>query len=121
MTASPISRPANIRYSDALSPRADRLISRVMMALVALTVLVAVASALSAPRSPAPAGWTAIEVPGNGTLWEIASVHAVPGLSTAATVDLIQTENGLTSSTLHAGQTLVVPAIAQTSAAVAQR
>lgn len=114
-------RCAVTRSTGARAPRADRMFSRVMMTLVALTILVVAVSALSDPEQPSPAGWTCIEVPGNGTLWDIASEHGVPGLSTAATIDLIQAENGLTSSTLHAGQTLVVPAISEASVAVAQR
>lgn len=121
MRALATDRYAGSRGTGARAPRADRMFSRVMVTLVALTVLVVAASALSAPEHPSPAGWTCIEVPGNGTLWDIASEHGVPGLSTAATINLIQAENGLTSSTLHAGQTLVVPAISEASVAVAQR
>lgn len=120
-TRSATHRPAAVRRTRAGCTRLDRLASRIMIALVAFTVLVVVAGALCAPEPPAPSGWTRIEVPGNGTLWDIASTHTVPGLSTSATIDLIQAENRLTSSTLHAGQTLVVPAISETSVAVAQR
>lgn len=89
--------------------------------LMAATFVVALHFLLPTPP-PAADAWTTIAVPGDGTLWEIASLHSVAGLSTGETVDLIQRENGLATAVLHPGQTLRVPASPYASGgAVARR
>ena len=89
--------------------------------LVAAAFLVIVVGAAQQPERPEPASWTSVAVDSSGTLWEIARQHAVPGLSTSETVDLIKSENQLASSTLYSGQTLRVPAAAAPSSTVATR
>lgn len=89
--------------------------------VVSAAVIVSVAALFSAPGRPAPVSWTAVSVAESGTLWGLAAEHPVSGLSTAETIDLIVEENGLTSSVLHAGQTVVVPSVSDDSVALVQR
>lgn len=50
-----------------------------------------------------------ITVQAGDTLWEIAESHAVPGLTTRQTLELIKTWNDVSARDVHAGQDLVVP------------
>ena len=102
-------------------PRLDSVFRGAAVVLVAAAVVVTVAGVVFHPDRPEPSGWTNVAVDSSGTLWEIASLHGVPGLSTSETVELIRDENGLASSTLYAGQTLRVPAVSVATAVIAQR
>lgn len=101
--------------------RAEELARLAGIALVIAAGLVVILSLATDVNPPARFTWSAVSVDPSGTLWEIAAEHPVEGLSTAQTVDLIRDENGLASSTLHTGQTLVVPANADNLLSVAQR
>lgn len=89
--------------------------------LVFASGIVIVLALVIQPEPPEPVAWTAVSVEHTGTLWQIAAENRVRGLSTAETADLIREENGLSSSTLHEGQLLVVPDEAGRSLSVAQR
>ena len=54
---------------------------------------------------------TEVIVHAGDSLWTIAAEHAVEGLDTAQTVELIQSWNGLSSATLQPGMELIVPAL----------
>ncbi|WP_102337458.1 LysM peptidoglycan-binding domain-containing protein [Collinsella provencensis] len=45
------------------------------------------------------------------SLWNLAETHPINGLNTSETVEVIKNWNGLSSSMLHPGESLVVPAI----------
>lgn len=105
----------NARFNAAALAR----LAGVLLVIAAAIVVVLSLTVKATP--PAPLTWSAVSVDHTGTLWEIAAEHPVEGLSTAETVDVIREENGLSSSTLHAGQTLVVPANAGSRLSVAQR
>lgn len=53
---------------------------------------------------------SAITVRSGDTIWSLAKQHPVEGLSTAQTVEVIRDLNGLDSSTIAAGSSLMVPA-----------
>jgi len=82
---------------------------------VVLLVLLGIALVYAGYRAVAPgyrlAGDTqTIRVAGDQTLWELAAEYRVPGASTAETVEIIKSTNGMTHSSLRVGQTLQVPA-----------
>lgn len=89
--------------------------------LLAATLAVTVASAVVPAEHPGVSQWATVAVDPRGTLWDLAVLHPVDGLSTSETVDLIRAENSLASSSLRVGQTLRVPASASTCTSVAQR
>ena len=62
-----------------------------------------------------------ISVAPSDTLWEIAEAHPMEGLTTAETVDAIVAINEMDTSSLVAGQALLVPAPNSSEAAVAVR
>lgn len=65
---------------------------------------------------------TAVRVRESQTLWDLARVHPVDGLSTAQTVELIRSINDMEQSALTLGQVVYVPAEAQgNSASLASR
>lgn len=90
-----------------------------ILAAVCLLVLTA-ALAPNLRASQGPSGTTTVLVRPHESLWTIAASHPCPGRTTAETVDVIRSLNGLSDATLHAGTVLRVPA-GETVAAVAQR
>jgi hypothetical protein len=92
-----------------------------ILVLFALALIAAaVGPALMRDRS-APTHTTTIKVGEYQTLWEIAKQHPGEGLTTPETVRAIRTLNGMTSGNIVAGQLLMVPVNATSSASVALR
>jgi hypothetical protein len=83
---------------------------RLAITLTALAVLAAVAIALLPGRSAATVIDHSTTVQPGQTLSEIAA-RQLPQLPIADAVARIQVSNNLTSSQVHAGQTLVIPAV----------
>lgn len=81
----------------------------VLGVLFASALLVTIVSIAHDTEAPLPAAWGTVSVSQNATLWSIAEAHPVEGRSTVDTIELITAENGLTDSTIHAGQVLRVP------------
>ncbi len=53
--------------------------------------------------------WKSVRVAEYVTLWDLAEMHSVDGLDVRDTVALISTRNALESTTIYAGQTILVP------------
>lgn len=87
----------------------ERLAKAAVGILLATAMVVLLAGVIARPAVPAASVWTDVSLGQNGTLWELAQAHPVPGLSVSETVDLIQAANNLSSSTVHVGQSLRVP------------
>lgn len=85
--------------------------------IVGIAVVLAASSALTAP---AEAPMSPVKVKPGQTLWQLATVHPVEGLTTAQTVELIAERNDLDHGSLRAGATLLVPSGVR-GAAVAMR
>ena len=103
------------RARDGRPPRGGvRLTRRGRLALLALLLaragLVGVLVAASTGEAAAPAGPapTVVVQPGD-TLWSIAARYA-PGPDPFGTIEQIRQLNGLDGYTVHAGETLVLPA-----------
>lgn len=77
-------------------------------AILAVALLAAACTFPLHSKVPDTATATVLIQPGD-TLWSVASDHPVPGVDTARLVARIQTMNGLESSRLVAGDTIVVP------------
>lgn len=92
-----------------------------LLGICAVCLVVAGVTAALTPAAPDPAGWAAVTVPENATLWDIARSNPVPGLSTAETVAAIRAHNGLESAVVLVGQSLQVPYVSPVAEAVAQR
>jgi len=93
---------------------------------IALLVLLAAAIAYAGLRVVAPEGRIAeetqtVRVAGKQTLWDLASEYRVSGATTAETVEIIKTQNGMTTSALRVGQTLQVPVAQTEMSAMASR
>ena len=67
----------------------------------------AAASAKAQRLSEVPTSSVRVET--GETLWDVANAHPVDGCSTSEVVDWIRSENSLPTSTLQAGQALIVP------------
>lgn len=97
---------------------AAEVVAIVVMALALIGA--ALSPALGRATDPA-ASPSAVTVPPNGTLWEIAAAHPVPGQTTAEIVQTIKDLNGLPDgAVLQPGQVLLVPS-RLTESVVAQR
>ncbi|MDH4139885.1 MAG: LysM peptidoglycan-binding domain-containing protein [Coriobacteriia bacterium] len=97
-------RPQNRARAARLTPAEALLLVLVILAIVLAAVL-----ALRDPVRPQATHNVTIRVESSDTLWQIADRHTAPGCDIPATVELIKRVNGLSSSALAAGQTLVVP------------
>lgn len=101
----------NIDRSQATS------LSVLEFALVALVILTLIAAAwISARPTRSDVGTRVVRVSPGDSLWSIAQRHQVPGRSTAETVEILATMNGLESSKLVAGAELRVPSRADDGA-----
>lgn len=88
---------------------------RLLFVLLAAAVLFAGLSWLSASADPetirpAAADESVLTVDSGDTLWNIAQDVKPSGMKTGAAVHLIMKRNGLSSSSLAAGQSLIIPA-----------
>lgn len=111
-------------HTQALVPSggtARRLARILYVTLVACAAVAMTLSRAVPPERPAPAAWSAITVGDSSSLWTLAETHAVQGLSTAETVDIIIEANGLTSTVVTSGMTLLVPDASTEQIAVASR
>jgi len=84
-----------------------------------IAVVGAVPTARDFVPRPAAAAIT-VKVASKDTLWSIAESHRLPGATTAETVEAIKQANNLTHTTLHAGDTLSIPAADVPGTAFAQ-
>lgn len=105
-----------------VDPSAVRRMARISFAvlLVAAAIVVTVSRAY-APDRPVPGGWSSITVAQGSSLWDVAAANPIAGLSTPETIAVIRDANGLSSSTLLAGQVLRVPASSAPRLSVAVR
>lgn len=91
---------------------------------LSLMLLIILAGVLPTPSDGLPSTTASIEVRVTraDTLWDIASQHRLPGLSTAETVQAILRENVLESSEIHPGDRLRVPvsSVSRSALALAQ-
>jgi Tfp pilus assembly protein FimV len=100
--------------------RAVRVAPAFWMTVLALFVIaVGVLPAAGDPLPPRPTASTTYRVSPSDTLWSIAAVHRLPGLSTAQMVRVIRDANAA-SDVLEPGVVLRVPTATGTSAAYAQ-
>lgn len=82
----------------------------VMAAVIAAVLLLAsTVQATGGVAEPDPTSMTEYTVRHGDNLWSIAEAHTAAGGDTRAMVDTIRTLNYLQESTIHSGQTLVVP------------
>jgi hypothetical protein len=93
----------------------------VLVAICVATLMWAVVGAASAPASPHIERWSPVLVEEHATVWDLARAHPIRGLTTAETVALIRSHNGLAGAALRVGQSLEVPAEASPAPHVAQR
>ena len=100
-------RPGRPGRGVRLTRRGRLVLLALLLALVgAVGVLVAASTGeAAAPVGPAP---TIVVQPGD-TLWSIAARYA-PGPDPFGTIEQIRQLNGLDGYTVHAGETLVLPA-----------
>ncbi len=101
----------NRRTRSAVQTRGLTATEAVLIAILMVALAVTLAAALRTPTANLDTPTITIRVENADTLWNIASRHSIPGRGTAETVDLITDLNGLSSSSLSAGQTLLVPAV----------
>ncbi|MFC5531884.1 cell division suppressor protein YneA [Cohnella yongneupensis] len=66
--------------------------------------------ASSEAGTPASANEIVISVDSGDTLWELAGTYKKDNMDTREAVHVLMKRNGLASSSLHTGQTLVLPA-----------
>lgn len=92
-----------------------------LLGIFGLCLAVALLALALRPAPPSAASWTPVTIGEHSTLWDVARAHPVPGLSTAETVALIRTHNGLETPDLVAGQPLFVPASLGPDGAVGRR
>lgn len=118
----------NIRGSVSARRTAHRSASRRGSSLIELTIFGVLLFALifAGYRAVKPgaaefAGTEAHKVSESQTLWEIASAHRIDGMSTAETVEVIKSLNGLTDSSLRVGQVVEVPVDSSANTAMASR
>lgn len=118
----------NIRGSVSAPGAARRATSRRGSSLIELAVfgILLLALAFAGYRAVTPAaaefpGTEAHKVSASQTLWEIASAHRIDGMSTAETVEVIKSLNGLTDSSLRVGQVVEVPVDSAANTAMASR
>ncbi len=78
--------------------------------LVAIAILLLVGLVVTSHQNTAAGHTERIKVESGQTLWDLAESHPVRGLSTAQTAELIGRLNHLSSSTIVAHDTLIVPA-----------
>jgi len=80
-----------------------------ILALFAIALLAGALSPMLRGPLPEPASYASATVDEHDTLWEIAALHPVDGLSTAETVAVIRRVNALETAVIHPGQVLRVP------------
>ena len=103
------------------STRRQRLSALEVLTLLAVAVLLIVGAVSARPRISTGAQGQTVQVQAGETLWSLAQAHPIAGLTTAQATAQISRSNQLTSSSLRAGQTLVVPAGTQSTPQMASR
>lgn len=81
-----------------------------VLALGSLVFAMDVSSSYARTRDFERVATEQVAVSSGDSLWTLAEEHPVPGRSTAEVVDFIREQNSLSSSTVVAGQRLLVPA-----------
>lgn len=92
-----------------------------IVTLVAIGVLLIVGAVSARPRALTATATQTVQVQAGETLWSIAASHPITGLTTAQAAQSISRSNRLATSTLRAGQTLLVPVAADRAPQVASR
>lgn len=77
--------------------------------LLIIAIAAVIASLVLRPAAPRPDTWSSVTVGEADSLWTLAKVHSVTGLSTAETASLIAETNDLPSTVIIVGQTIRVP------------
>ena len=96
-------------------PRRSRISAETGLAILVIVALVIIAIT-SGARIPAPSVTRTVSIASGQTLWALASVNPVDGLTTAQTVELIVQMNSLNGSEVTVGQRITLPAAADTAA-----
>lgn len=106
MAAGARTKPSPIRLT-----RRGVLVVRaaIIAGVFALAVVAGIVAGLLL-RPAAPASGESLVVGSGDTLWSIAAVAAAPGEDVRTVVAEIVALNGLSSETIHAGQSLILPA-----------
>ncbi|XEC92592.1 LysM peptidoglycan-binding domain-containing protein [Paenibacillus tarimensis] len=104
----------SVHALDTANSRLNRLLLKLFAACVVFMflfsyMLIVHSSASESGPLPVQTGERLITVSTGDTLWSIAKRVQHPGADVRKTVYLIQKRNGLESSYLQAGQTLIVP------------
>jgi Tfp pilus assembly protein FimV len=109
------------RTTASRSSRLQRLsgIEIAILAAVALLLVVGIFSA--SPHATATGPTQTVQVRPGDTLWSIATLYPVAGLSTAQTAEKIAEDNQLRGRALSAGSVLRVPAPANSEHHMASR
>lgn len=116
-------RGANTRDRSTGTRRGTDGISKLEV-LVLVLVILAIAWAAYRAVTPTATGvqsTTTVKVRQSQTLWDLAAEYRVSDSTTAETVELIKSINGMTDSALAVGQTVQVPLDVSQSASVASR
>ena len=103
------------------SSRHARLSALEIATLLVIAVLLVVGALSVRPTAPSAEATRVVQVETGDTLWSIAKAHPRDGLTTAQTAEAIAVTNALSSSTLSAGQTLIVPVGTEREQQVASR
>jgi len=93
----------------------------VLILCLCLVAVVVVGVRMMSISAPTEVSTTQVRVRPTQTLWDLATAHPVPGLTTAQTVEHIKRINSLSTSQLAAGQTIQVPAVGTGHDTVASR
>lgn len=112
-------RPAGAGSATGVSQ--TRLSSLELVALLVIVTLMVVGVLSSRSQAPHTDAMHVVQVQSGETLWSVAKTHPVDGFTTAQTSEAIARLNNLPSSTLTAGQTLLVPSRPDNGSQVAAR
>ncbi len=95
----------------ASSQRSGSRVTPIEVALVAITIFIAVMlmAASTTPSTHSVTATRTVRVQPSQTLWDLARTNPVPGNSTAKTVEYIRTLNDMSTSSLQSGQLITVP------------
>lgn len=108
--AATASAPRAVEQRIVLTRRGVAVMRAAVISLLAVFAVVAGVVAGLALRPAAPVAGAAVVVGSGESLWSIAAENSAPGQDVRTVMADIVSLNGLTAETLHAGQTLVLPA-----------
>jgi len=89
--------------------RRIRLVAEVLALLLIAVLLVALPLLSRGTSSPALSETTKVTARSGDTLWSVARAYPVQGMTTAQTAEYLATLNGLESSRIPVGSSILVP------------